>query len=127
MKKTANRASTLRQRIRRFYDLCNHKQFARCFRMVDPTVRKDSTSVTLFQYEQSLQAFLAVVGEISIRKIDLQIHCDEPSVLYGNRDFAVGTTVWEDKDGTEHVSQERWVRQGRHWYTRATGMAAPAR
>ena len=124
--KTTSRTTTIRQRIRLLYELCNRKHFARCIRMVDPAIRQDSASVTRFQYEQSLAAFMSCFKRITVRKMHLTLHCGEPSALYGKRDFAVGTTTWEDPDGNRYVFQERWVRQGRSWYTRSTGFASPA-
>ncbi|MCI0359752.1 MAG: hypothetical protein L0211_14845 [Planctomycetaceae bacterium] len=93
--------------------------------MIDPRVRAKPSSVTLLQYENSLRDFLDSVGAVSIVKTDVQLHLDEPSKLYEDRDFATGETVWQDEDGNSHVFQERWVRDGRSWFTRSTGLLAP--
>jgi hypothetical protein len=51
----------------------------------------------------------------------VDLHLREPSVLYEDRDFATGKTIWEDKSGGRHSFLERWVRDGRTWYTRSSG------
>ena len=122
--KTKAQTTTLAKRIRHFYDLLNEGRFDECYRMIDPVVRDKASSVTLHQYQTSLRAFLDRYGAVGVREIALDLHLDEPSKLYGDRDFAVGKTVWEDESGQEHHFQERWVRDQRTWYTRATGFIA---
>ena len=117
--------NALKRKISAFYGLLNRKELEPCFRMIDPTVRHDSGSVTLLQYADSLSRFLNHFGEVRIRRIDVQLHLGESNKLYRNRDFAVGQTVWEDQTGEEHTFQERWVRDGKTWYTRSTGFVTP--
>jgi hypothetical protein len=117
--------ASLEKRIRQFYALLNERKFAECYRMIDPVVRDKPSSVTLYQYENSLRAFLDHYHQIRILAIQLDLHLEEPSKLYNDRDFAVGQTTWEDESGEEHQFQERWVRYGRSWYTRSTGLVAP--
>jgi len=118
--------SSLKRRIRHFYDLLNRRDFARCHQMIDPRVRLKPSSVTLFQYENALSEFLEQVGSISVLEISIDLHLNEPSVLYEKRDFAVGRTTWLDDAGEQHVFSERWVREGRGWYTRSTGFVVSA-
>lgn len=94
--------------------------------MIDPRVRAKSSSVTLFQYQSALSQFVGHFGPIEILDISVTLHLNEPSELYDGRDFAVGETTWEDKKGARHVFTERWVREGRIWYTRSTGLVTPA-
>ncbi len=119
-------AANLARRIRRFYVLLNEQRFAQCYRHIDPVVRAKAVSDTLQRYEEAAQEFVTHYGSIRVRAVEVQTHLDEPSVLYGGRDFAVGRTVWEDSTGSEHVFQERWVRDGQRWYTRSTGFVTPA-
>src|SRR5205823_1123636 len=113
------------KRIRHFYGLLNEGRFEECYRMIDPAVRDKPSSVTLYQYQTSLRAFLDHYRQVRIRGISLALHLDEPSKLYADRDFAVGQTIWEDEAGEEHRFQERWVRERRSWYTRSSGFVAP--
>ena len=118
--------SGLRRKIRHFYDLLNRQDFGQCYRMIDPRVRAKASSVTLFQYQSALSQFVAGVGPIKILEISIALHVNEPSELYEGRDFAVGETTWKDRTGAQHVFAERWVREGRLWYTRSTGFLTPA-
>jgi hypothetical protein len=93
--------------------------------MIDPRVRQKPASVTLFQYQNALREFLDEVGPVKIVDISVSVHRDEPSALYEDRDFALGRTVWEDGSQQQRVFSERWVREGRSWYTRSTGFVVP--
>src|SRR5438105_3075211 len=95
---STNQQAALKRRIRRFYDLLNRRAFARCYRMIDPRVRDNPRSVTLFQYENSARQFIEHVKHLQILRIELDLHVGEPSRLYEDRDFAVGKTYcnWTD-------------------------------
>jgi hypothetical protein len=122
---TKAQTTSLERRIRQFYSLLNQKEFERCFRMIDPRVRDNPNSVTLFQYQNSLSQFLDFFREVRVRQVDIALYLDTPSKLYEDRDFAVGQTVWESAEGEEQTFSERWVREGRVWYTRSTGFVTP--
>ena len=124
--KQAAQSIFLERRVRRFYDLASRRETEKCYAMIDPLVRTDSRSVTLLQYQHSLESFVNYFGPLEVRRVHLELHLDEPNRLYGDRDFAVGQTVWVDQAGEEHVFQERWVREGRTWYTRSTGFLTPS-
>ena len=119
--KTVSKQVSLKRRIRQFYRLMNEGETARCHRMIDPRVRAKPSSVTLYQYENSLRQFLEHFGSVNVLDIEVALHLEEPSKLYEGRDFAVGTTTWADSAGTQHVFSERWVWEERGWYTRSTG------
>jgi hypothetical protein len=121
----ASPVSLIESRVRRFYEHLNVSQFRECFQMIDPQVREDPRSVTLYQYMQSLGAFLGHHGKVEVRKVELHLHANEPSRRYHNRDFAVGKTTWSNQQGQEQVFQERWVKDGDDWYTVCTGFVAP--
>jgi hypothetical protein len=123
---TRNQTSAVERRARQFYQHLNAHEFGKCFAMIDPIIRGSSTSVTAYQYENALRQFVAFYHRIDLLSVTLEVHLDEPSNLFGNRDFAVGQTCWTDKNGDEHVFQERWVRDGQRWYTRSTGFVTPA-
>jgi hypothetical protein len=123
--RTENRQTSLKRRIRQFYNLLNRGDFARCRQMIDPRVRLKRDAVTLLQYEGSLRQFLDHFGSVKVLEIRIDLHLNEPSQLYEGRDFAVGKTTWLDGAGGQHVFSERWVRDGRVWYTRSTGFMTP--
>jgi hypothetical protein len=123
--RAVNQQASLKRRIRQFYNLLNQRAFDRCHQMIDPRVRSTPSSVTLFQYENSLREFLAYFGSVKVLEITVSLHLNEPSKLYEDRDFAVGNTNWEDEAGEQHTFSERWVVEGRSWHTRSTGFVTP--
>jgi hypothetical protein len=123
--RTASLKAALLRRIRQFYRLVNERRFDRCRQMIDPRVLLNPSSVTLLQYENALREFIDKVGSVKVRGIKAEVHIGEPSKLYEDRDFAVGKTTWQDAAGEEHIFLERWVREGRVWYTRSTGFVVP--
>ena len=124
--KTENRPSSQKRRIRQFYALLSRRDFNRCHRIIDPRIRSKASSVTLFQYGNALRPFVDHFGSVTVLDISPNVHLDEPSALYEGRDFAVGKTTWADDTGEQHAFSERWVREGRSWYTRSTGFVTPA-
>jgi hypothetical protein len=123
--KLATKQFSLKRRIRQFYELLNQLDVKRCFQMIDPRIRRMPTAVTFFQYENSLAQFLESHGSMTIHEVDIKLHLGEPSTLYENRDFALGKVAWQNEAGELHFFLERWVREGRAWYTRSTGFVAP--
>ena len=93
--------------------------------MIDPRLRDQPGSVTLFQYQNALLQFIDRFGPLTILEISVSLHLDESNKLYEGRDFAVGRTIGSDKGGERHVFSERWVCQEQAWYTRSTGFVAP--
>jgi hypothetical protein len=124
--KTRPKQSSLKRTIRQFYDVLNQRDFKRCFLTIDPRIRRVPTSVTFFQYENSLAQFLELHGSITVQEVEITLHLGEPSTLYQDRDFAMGKTTWLNEAGEQQVFLERWVREGRAWYTRSTGFVSPA-
>lgn len=118
-------SSSLKRRIHQYYKLLNERDFERCHEMIDPRVRRQPESVTLLHYADSAAEFLEKCGGLRIVQSDIDLHLQEPSVLYEGRDFAVGKSVCEDAHHQRHVFAERWVREGRSWYTRSTGFVTP--
>src|SRR5258708_2365886 len=101
--KAKSLADSLKRRIEQYYDLLNRGQFERCYGMIDPQVREDSTAVTMLQYSNSLRRFRDHFGCVEALEIAVSVHHNEPSKLYGDRDFALGRTTWLDRSGEEHV------------------------
>lgn len=118
--------ASLRRRIRQFYKLLNERNYARCHEMIDPRVRQTSSSVTLLQYANAAAEFLDHCGPLTVAELQMDLHLREPNTLYEGRDFAIGKTICQDARGAEQTFSERWVREGRRWYTRCTGFVTPA-
>jgi hypothetical protein len=119
--KSQTAQSSLKRRMRQFYNLLNEREFAKCHEMIDPRVRHRPESVTLLHYSHAAAEFLDQCGAISVVDSSVVLHLNEPNKLYQDRDFAIGKTMWRDDRGVTHVFAERWVRDGRSWYTRSTG------
>ena len=117
-------AASLQRSIRQFYDHFNRGEFEKCYQMVDPTLRATPSSVTCYQYLASLERFRQWCGAITLCAIEpVQLHLNEQTRQYGNRDFALVDVIWEDQEGQHRTFKERWVRGGRgRWYTRSTGL-----
>ncbi len=122
-------AVALRRRIRKFYRLLNQGEYEKYFLMVDPVLRQDPASITLFRYVASLKGFHKWSGGVSIIEIGLpRLHIKQPNRLYDNRDFARTEITWENKQGEQHTFKERWVRDRRGWwFTRNTGFVSPGK
>ncbi|MBX3414621.1 MAG: hypothetical protein KF708_18180 [Pirellulales bacterium] len=120
-KPSSNTAAAVERRIRRFFDLLNDEQFEKCYQMIDPRIRDRATSVTLLQYIDSAKRFREKSGRLDLLSVDVESHENEPSPLYEDRDFSIGKSVCHVRSGKTIEFQERWVREGRSWYTRATG------
>jgi hypothetical protein len=93
--------------------------------MIDPQVRDQPGSVTLFQYQNALFQFMDRFGPLTVLETSVSLHLDETNKLYEGRDFAVGKTICSGADGERRSFSERWVQQGQVWYTRSTGFVAP--
>src|SRR5438132_12137689 len=93
--------AALRRKILLFYDHLNRGEFEWCFRAMDPRIREKPTSVTLYQYINSLKRFLDRYGVIRVlpTETEIELHVDQPSRLYQNRDFAVGVVTRDDQAG----------------------------
>jgi hypothetical protein len=120
-------AAALKKKILQYYRHLNAGNFHWCYRAIDPPIRSQSTSVTYFQFASSLERFLNHYGGVRVKStgIEVQLHQDEPNSLYQNRDFAVVKVLWQDKADKMHLFHERWVRNGRSWFSRCTGLITP--
>lgn len=125
--KAASQQAALKRRIRQFYRLLNSGDWDRCYRMIDPLLLAQPSTITLLQYTACARHFLDAVGKVDVQTIHITgLHLDEPNRLYQDRDFAIGTTIWVDRIGVTYTFSERWVREGTAWYTRSTGFLKPS-
>jgi len=120
--KTVRATTALKNRIQEYYRRLNARDFQWCYRALDPAIREQATSVTFLQFASSLARFLNYCGSVRVGRIAIQLHQDEPNSLYENRDFAVVKVVWHDSTGAMRHFHDRWVRKGRSWYSRTTGL-----
>lgn len=114
-------AAAVERRIRLFYDHFNEDQIEKCYGMLDPSIRHDSNGVTLHQYTTSVRRFREHLGKVTVLSVSIELHEDEPTELFKGRDFAIGTSNCREASGAERTFQERWVRDGRSWFTKCTG------
>ena len=69
--------------------------------------------------EDSLQAFREAYGDVSILTIVVsEVHRSK----HDPRPFAFASIVWRDRSHEFHVFRERWVFDGKRWYTRVVGL-----
>jgi hypothetical protein len=122
--KTVRATTALKNRIQEYYRRLNARDFQWCYRAIDPAIRNQATSVTFLQFASSLARFLDNYSSVGVRPngIDIQLHQNEPNSLYENRDFAVVRVLWHDGTGGLRHFHDRWVRNGRSWYSRTTGL-----
>ena len=123
--KTATLGASLKRQIQRFYKLLDQGRFSECYDLIDPRIRDKPTSITRLQYESSLREFRGRVGSVGKIVVAIEVHENEPTRLYEGRPFALGKTTWKDRHGRQQTFSERWVREGRSWFTRSTGLLAP--
>lgn len=122
--KPENLTAAIHRRIKRFYHLLNEEKVDKCYLMIDPRLRKQASSVTLLQYANSLKRAREKIGKLDMVAIRVRPYVGIASRLYEGRDFAVGTAVCRGSRGRQFVFQERWVRDGRLWFTRSTGLVS---
>ena len=70
----ANPRTSLKRRIKQFYDLLNRRDFTRCHHMIDPRLRSNPRAVTRFQYETSLREFVDRVDSVTVLSIDIEVY-----------------------------------------------------
>ena len=110
--------ASLRRAIRRFYDCYRQEKWTLCFNRIDPQLRA-AAKVDFDSYRELLQTFLREYGDVSILVIEVsEIHRSK----HDPRPFAFASIVWRDRSHEFHVFRERWVFDGRRWYTRVVGL-----
>src|SRR5271170_1791299 len=96
--------ASLRRRIKQFYARLNQRAFESCWAMLDPQIRDDPTSITLYQYTSSVERFLSWCGAVKVTAIEpVQLSVKEPNRLYNDRDFAIVRVTWEDREKQQHI------------------------
>ena len=110
--------TNLRRAIRSFYDSYRREKWLPCFNRIDPQLREGS-KVDFDGYQDSLQTFREAYGDVSILTIVLsEVHRSK----HDPRPFAFASIVWRDRSHEFHVFRERWVFDGKRWYTRVVGL-----
>ncbi len=110
--------ASLRRAIRGFYDCYRGEKWTLCYNRIDPQLR-EAGKVEFDSYQDSLQTFRREYGDVSILMVEVsEIHRSK----HDPRPFAFASIVWRDRSHEFHVFRERWVFDGRRWYTRVVGL-----
>lgn len=110
--------ASLRRAIRSFYDSYRQEKWTLCFNRIDPQLR-ETAKVDFDSYQESLQTFQREYGDVAILVIEVsEIHRSK----HDPRPFAFASIVWRDRSHEFHVFRERWVFDGKRWYTRVVGL-----
>jgi hypothetical protein len=130
MSKTTNSAgksstdrSALRRRIKSFYLHLNHHAFDKCWSFLDPDLRQRGRFEE-DKYAKSLSEFLDHYGTIEIVVIKIDLYSGA-KVKGQTQDCAYPLVVWKDARHVPHLFRERWVKDGKTWYTRVAGLVTP--
>ncbi len=118
----AERAA-LRNRIKSFYRHLNGHAFDKCWSFLDPDLRQKGR-VEEDKYAKSLSEFLDHYGAVEIVSMTIDLY---PGVKTHERtqDCAYPLIVWKDAKRVAHLFRERWVKDGKTWYTRVVGLVTP--
>lgn len=113
---------SLEKRILSYYDSINRGAYDESCTFTDPDI---PSKVPFALYNKRMKEFMAWCGHIYIFDIKINMHLNEKTTLYGNRDFAMGHTIWTDQNSEEHEFKENWVKTNNEWYTRVLGYFPP--
>ena len=111
--------TSLRQRIREFYQHFNGEDWPACFQFLDPVLKKKSR-VDLPRYAASLAQFKEYYGHVQVRFVEVHLFTQGQGT--DSRDFAYVVILWKDKAGSYHLFRERWIKEKGRWYTRVVGL-----
>jgi hypothetical protein len=113
----------LHHRIRTFFRYLNRQAFDKCWSFLDPALRERGR-VEEDKYAKSLSEFLDHFGAVEIVTVKIDLY---PGVRSGERtqDSAYPLIVWKDARHVPHLFRERWVKDGKTWYTRVVGLVVP--
>lgn len=111
----------LRRRALRWYDRFNSQKWSDCFKLVDPRLT-NSGKVGQETYTRSLREFLDCYGSVRPWHVRVSLHLTDSRPASDPRPFAYVYTVWQDQRHEFHMFRERWVLEGRNWYTRVAGL-----
>jgi hypothetical protein len=111
----------LRRRVKQMHTWFNQGHWEKCFSLIDPVLREKGR-VELPIYAKQLQEFKKVYGMIHLWYVRISLFLDGSVNKRDPRPFAYVYVVWQDDAHRFHVFQERWVRDGDHWFTRVAGL-----
>ncbi len=117
---TAQRTA-LKRRLKAFYAALNEKDWDRCLTLVDPRLRA-AGRIDSAKYAASLVRFREHYGPVRPEFIKLTLYLDAAANKHDPRPFAYVVVLWQDKHHEYHLFRERWVREGKTWYTRVAGL-----
>jgi hypothetical protein len=122
---TAERQA-LRRRVKQMHTWFNRGCWEKCFSLIDPILREKGR-VKLPLYEEGLKEFKEAYGAIHLWYVRISLYLDGSVNKRDPRPFAYVYVVWKDDAHRFHIFQERWVRNGDHWFTRVAGLVVNRR
>ena len=115
--------SSIRRRVKRFYESFNRTDWGSCYSTVAPTLRENSR-IDLDDYQSSLEAFKDSYGRIDLWYVRINPHLETTANQRDQRPFAYVYVVWQDEQKQFHMFRERWIKDNGSWYTRVVGLVA---
>ena len=116
----------LRRRVKQMHTWFNRGCWEKCFSLIDPLIREKGR-VESSTYAEQLQEFRKAYGAIHLWYVRITLYLDGSVNKRDPRPFAYVYVVWKDNAHRFHMFQERWVRDGDHWYTRVVGLVVNRR
>ncbi|MDX1945256.1 MAG: hypothetical protein SFU86_07605 [Pirellulaceae bacterium] len=120
-KKDASARIALRRRVLRWYAAFNAEKWSDCLALVDPRLTS-AGKVKDGPYVESLVRFKEHYGPIHPWHVRVSLHLTGSRQAVDSRPFAYVYTVWQDDRHGFHMFRERWVRDGKRWYTEVAGL-----
>ncbi|HEY2411396.1 MAG TPA: hypothetical protein VGI40_04105, partial [Pirellulaceae bacterium] len=111
----------LRRRVMSWYSRFNDERWSDCYALIDPSLAS-SGKVNAEAYTHSLRNFRSRYGTIRPWHVRISLHLTGSRPTSDSRPFAYVYTVWQDDRHEFHMFRERWVQEGKNWYTRVAGL-----
>ena len=116
----SDRAALRRRVLGRIHRL-NAGQWDQCYEVIDPRLRGKGTPERAAHAAQ-LSAFRSEYGSVHPWHTRISLHPGGAKNKQRGRPFAYVYVVWQDAAKGFHLFRERWVKDGRQWYTRVVGL-----
>jgi hypothetical protein len=120
-RKESHARDALRRRVMRWYGRFNSQRWSECYALVDRRLTS-SGKVNAEAYARSLRNFQSRYGAVHPWHVRISLHLTGSRPASDPRPFAYVYTVWQDERHDFHMFRERWVQDGRSWYTRVAGL-----
>lgn len=111
----------LRRRVMSWYARFNGEKWDECWGFVDPRLTS-AKKVERTPYVASLARFKSRYGAIHTWHVRISLHLTGTRPASDPRPFAYVYAVWQDDRHGFHMFRERWVLDGKKWYTEVAGL-----